>query len=529
MKRFNTQLLSLFLLLQTFYAHSQNNKLVGEAEETMFAATQYMVEEVSTNGGYLWNYLPDFSRQWGEMEAYKTMIWLQHPGTISMGQLFLDAYEATGDEYYYEAAEKAARAIIWGQSQEGGWNYMIDFAGERSLKNWYKTIGKNGWRLEEFQHYQGNCTFDDDVTSDAAKFLLRIYLTKFDPAYKPALDKAIDFILESQYPLGGWPQRYPLKHGSPQEDYLEYTSYYTFNDDVTWENTHFLIMCYLTLGDGRFMDPINRGMNFYIISQDASGGWGQQLDMNLKAAEARTYELPALLPGTTFGNAMLLLEFYKLTGDKKFLNPVPHAIKWLEEMKLPEDETEDGRYTHPTFVEVGTNKPVYVHRKGSNVKYGYYYSDYNGDNMLRHYRGKTNLPMEMLKEEYDRLASLPVEEATKDSPFTIEPFIEEGTPQDFYNLNRTRREDKVTEDDVKEIIKSLDEKNRWLAKHMMTSNPYIGEGVKQELTDKYASTLVGDETDTSPYRDTTDQDYLSTYIYIRNMQTLINYIETNKK
>ena len=90
--------------------------------------------------------------------------------------------------------------MIWGQSNEGGWNYMIDFAGDRSLKKWYATIGKNGWRLEEFQHYYGNSTFDDDVTSDAARFLLRLYLEKVDPKYKPALDKAINFILKSQYP-----------------------------------------------------------------------------------------------------------------------------------------------------------------------------------------------------------------------------------------------------------------------------------------------------------------------------------------
>ncbi len=177
-------------------------RLRAEAVETMLEATRYMVEKVSTNGGYVWYYLPDLSRRWGEMEAYKTMIWLQHPGTISMGHLFIEAYQATGDDYYYQSARKAANALIWGQSQEGGWNYLIDFAGDRSLKAWYNTIGKNGWRLEEFQHYYGNATFDDDITSDAARFLLRMYLEKFDPAYKPPLDKAIHFILESQYPDG---------------------------------------------------------------------------------------------------------------------------------------------------------------------------------------------------------------------------------------------------------------------------------------------------------------------------------------
>ena len=121
---------------------AQSKKLQEEAKQTMLKATKFMVEEVSYNGGYVWNYLPDFSRQWGEMEAYKTMIWLQNPGTIAMGNMFIESYHTTGDEYYYQAAEKAAAAVIWGQSHEGGWHYMIDFAGDRSFKKWYSTIGK---------------------------------------------------------------------------------------------------------------------------------------------------------------------------------------------------------------------------------------------------------------------------------------------------------------------------------------------------------------------------------------------------
>lgn len=195
------------LLMLTFIYNpmvsAQSGNLSADARQTMLEATKFMVEEVGMNGGYLWNYLPDMSRQWGEMEAYDTMIWVQPPGTVSMAHTFLDAFQATGEEYYYAAAEKAIEALIWGQSEHGGWNYFIDFAGDRSMKEWYNTIGKNGWRLEEFQYYYGNSTFDDDVTSDAARVILRMYLEDFDPKYKPALDKAIEFILESQYPLGG--------------------------------------------------------------------------------------------------------------------------------------------------------------------------------------------------------------------------------------------------------------------------------------------------------------------------------------
>ncbi len=525
----SNKLLIVFLILcgQAIAQGPQTStELENRIKQTMLGATQYMVEEVSTNGGYLWNYLPDFSRRWGEMEAFKTMIWVQHPGTASMGHVFLDAYSATGDEYYYEAAEKAAAALIWGQSNEGGWNYIIDFAGDRSLKHWYDTIGKNGWRLEEFQHYYGNSTFDDDVTSNAARFLLRLYLQKMDPAYKPALDKAIDFILESQYPLGGWPQRYPLKYDFVKKGLPDYSSFYTFNDDVIWENINFLIQCYLTLGEQRFLDPIRRGMNFYMITQHGSGAWGQQYNMELEPTGARTYEPPALMPRTTYGNAMLLMRFYEHTGDRKFLARVPDAINWLENARLPEDMTEGGEYTHPLFVDIDTNEPIFVHRKGSNVVHGYYYYDNNADDPIGHYGAgnRSTLDIGSLWQEYERLNNLSPEEATKNSPIKVGTFNQEGTPQNYYDLNP--RSSSVVPDtaEVREIINSLDNQNRWLVKNVRTSNPYIGDGQNQELTDEYATTYVGDETDTSPYEDTSEQEYISTGAYIQNMNLLINYL-----
>lgn len=495
--------------------------------ETMLKATEFMVENTSINGGYVWYYTPDFSRQWGEMEAYKTMIWLQHPGTISMGHVFLDAYKVTQNEYYYVAAEKAARAIIWGQSHEGGWNYMIDFAGDRSLKQWYNTIGKNGWRLEEFQHYYGNSTFDDDVTTDAARFLLRLYLVKLDPSYKPALDKATEFILKSQYPNGGWPQRYPLRYDYEKQGFPDYSSFYTFNDDVIWENINFLTQCYLVLGEERFLDPIYRGMDFYRISQDTCGAWGQQINMKMEVASARTYEPAAFLPSATFENAMLLIKFYQLTGDEKFLKGVPSAIKWLQETKLPEEKIE-GHRTYPTFVDVKTNKPIYVHRKGSNVKYGRYYIDENDTNLLSHYYGKTFVNLQELIDTYENVLKLSKEELTKDSPLLPQQFLFEGTPQSYYDLNRYVSNFKVDDDKIIQVIKELDEKNRWLSGYAFISNPYRGDGKKTELTESYATTRVGDETDTSPYPDDSGTKYISTGTYIRNMKLLINFIQSTQ-
>ena len=527
MKLVSLVILSVTLSTTGLSAQS-GSKLPQEAEQTMLKATRFMVEKVSTNGGYLWYYTPDLSRRWGEMEAYKTMIWLQNPGTTSVGHMLLDAYRATGDEYYYQAAAKAANAIVWGQSSEGGWNYVIDFAGDKSLKQWYNTIGKNGWRLEEFHHYYGNSTYDDNITSNAARFLLRMYVIKMDPAYKPALDKAISFILKSQYPIGAWPQRYPLMYDFTKEGHPDYTSYYTYNDDVIWQNIHFLIQCYLTLGEQRFLDPIKRAMNFYLISQDGSGGWGQQMDMNLETAGARTYEPKALLPRNTTAIVLQLLEFYQFTGDRKFLNPIPAAIHWLEQTVLPADKTENGRYTHAKFLELGTNKPLYPHRKGSNVKYGYYYVDGSDENLLSHYGGKSYIDIQELKNEYKRVSSMTAEEATRNSPLKEEAFNGVGIPQSYYDISYERNTKIPDESAVRTIIQSLDKENRWLVKHGMTSNPYIGDGKKQEPIDAYVKTMVGDETDTSPYRDPSDNEYISTGDYVKNMNGLINYVESTK-
>jgi PelA/Pel-15E family pectate lyase len=508
---------------------AQKETLAQKVEQTMVNATKFMADSVSYNGGYVWYYLPDLSRRWGEMEAYKTMIWTQDGGTVSVGHMLLDAYRATHNEYFYEVAAKTAAALIWGQSTNGGWNYMMDFAGDRSLKNWYSTIGKNGWRLEEFQHYYGNDTYDDDVSSDAARFLLRMYLEKFDPKYKPALDKAIRFMLNSQYPNGGWPQRYPLKYDFNKAGHPDYTSFYTFNDDVIWENVNFLIQCYVTLGDETLLEPINRGMDFYLLSQRGNGAWGQQYNMQMEVAGARTYEPAAYLPRATYANSFLLMKFYQYTGDRRYLARIPEAIKWLEKVRLPEAMTQNGRYTHPLFVEVGTDKPIFVHRKGSNVAYGYYYVDSSDAKLLGHMQGKGKLDLQRLKDEYARISALPLHEATKGSPLIPAEFKGEGTPQTYYSLSRGNSFAAIVPDaGIRAIIGSIDSRNRWLVPHVMISNPYIPNSENKEPTDQYASTNVGDKSDTSPYRDTTDQLYISTPEYIKNMNTLIRYLASGK-
>src|SRR4051812_40639271 len=134
-------------------------------------AAVFMDQKVSTRGAYVWSYLAaDRNKCWGEMEAYPTMAWMQPTGTPSVGHCLLDAYQATGDKTFYKAAVRTAEVMKEAQHPAGGWNYIHDLQGERSLKKWYETVGINGWRLEEFQHYYGNATFDDATTAVSSQF-----------------------------------------------------------------------------------------------------------------------------------------------------------------------------------------------------------------------------------------------------------------------------------------------------------------------------------------------------------------------
>ena len=486
-----------------------------EIEATMKRATRFMVEKVSTRGGYVWSYLPDMSRRWGEIEAKPSMIWVQPPGSATMGHLFLDAYHATGDEYYYQAAEKVAGALIWGQHRSGGWNYFIDFAGPSSTKHWYETIGKNAWRMEEFHHYADNGTFDDIGTSEAAQFLLRLYLEKQDPKYRPALERAVNFVLDSQLSNGGWPQRWPY-----DPTYPEYQGYITFNDNVAAENVKFLTMVYQYLGDTRVLEPIRRGMEIYLLTQQPApqAGWALQHTPDLKPAAARSYEPLALATHTTASNVEQLMNFYRATGDRRYLARIPEALAWLEMVRLPEPR--NGR-SHPTYVETGTNRPIYVHRRGSNVVNGEYYWDYNPEATLGHYSAFRNVDVAKLRREYEALLRTDPAELARKSPLLApDP---PPLPRYFVSGGLTGSDLNAGQRDASpgDLIRSLNREGWWPTPLVATSNLYIGPGSPTPAPGDYRTTHVGDASDTSPYPTNNPVTGISTSAYIANMARLI--------
>jgi PelA/Pel-15E family pectate lyase len=430
-------LLALRVLLAVSPALGQPT--ADEVRSAMKFATEFMMGEVSYKGGFLAHYSEDLSRQWGEVPARRTMVWVQEPGTVGVGRLFLDTYTLTGDPYYRRMLDRVCAALIAGQRPEGGWHYLIDFD-PAGIEEWYREVGCKAWGWEEFYHWDDNSTFDDDVSAGAAEFLLDVYEATLDPVFKESVLKALDFILRSQYPMGGWPQRYPLRPG--------YSSYYTFNDGVMIGNIEVLWKAHRFFGDERYREAALRGMFFYQISQyrEPQAGWSQAHDLDLVPAGARSYEPKGLSTGTTTSNIRDLETFYRMTGDRRFLRSIPAAIEWLEGSVLPKGHSEEG-HTHAEFVELETNRPLYAHREGTCVEDGRYWVDCEPGNFPGHYGMQVKLDLETIRAEYRRYHEMTPEQARAEYEASLhtEPVLPRVTPEE-----------------VRIILESLDPRGAWV-------------------------------------------------------------------
>ena len=457
----------------------------------MKKTADFMVNTVSNSGGYLYKYSEDLSRQWGEIPARKTQIWTQPPGTPSVGMMYLEAYKVTGAPEFLDYSERAADALIRGQHPAGGWHYLIDFD-MPGLLEWYDDVASKCWGWEEYYHYYDNCTFDDNVTTLATHFLMDLYMTTLDPKYRIPLLKAIDFILESQYPNGGWPQRYPLKYDYPHHGHPDYTSYYTFNDNVIQGNIYFLLDAWDKLGNEEYKKAAYRGMDFLIISQLPSpqAGWGQQYNMDMESVASRAYEPASVMPGQTVQCIRDLQTFYKITGNKKYLRGIPNAIEWLKNSYLPDNHKQNDRVTHATFYELGTNRPLYVHREGRSIETGRYWVDYEPKNFPGHYGMQTSINVDAIKKEYERVNSLSLEEAIAEYQST---------------KNRKPSVRNVDPKAVEKLIKDMDKRGAWI--ETLSIPDYI------DLVHNPRRTLEG----------------INTGTFIRNMRTLIDYLQNIKK
>jgi hypothetical protein len=349
--------------------------LRDQARSAVAHASDYL-RSISTEGGYLWRYSPDLKNRLGEEVATPTQIWVQPPGTPTIGEVFLRVYAVTRAPRDLEAARAAALALVRGQLESGGWDYLVEFDPAKRA-NWaFRSDAKGGTPAAAAHDVS---TYDDDNTQSALRFLLafvdeaKLLPDARDASIRESLAYGLHKLLEAQYPNGGWPQRwsgaahdaathpvlkasYPKEYPREQPD-ANYMGHYTLNDDTQSDAIRTLLDAHQRTGRPEYLKAAKRGGDFLLLAQmpEPQPVWAQQYDAAMHPAWARAFEPPSVTSNESAQVVELLLDLHLTTGDQRYLDPIPRALAWFKRSALS-----PGLWAR--LYELQTNRPIYGDR-----------------------------------------------------------------------------------------------------------------------------------------------------------------------
>ncbi len=383
----------LLLALSSSFVFSADRPDPAVVTAAMKKAVTYAHTHLAREGGYASSY--DKDGKIGEVEHAKspTVISIQPPGTTTMGLAMLKAYQATGDDVFLTAAKDAAKSLLKCQLASGGWDSDFDFNPEK-VKQYYLRSNLDAGDKEQGKR-RNSTTLDDNKTESALLFLLEMVhepACKDDAELKRCTKIAFDALLAAQAPIGAWPQQFsgpadptaPVLKASYPETWsrtfpaIKYTSFYTLNDNNLQQIAKVLFRAYELEKDERYLAALKKLGEFFLLAQmpEPQPVWAQQYDRDMHPVWARKFEPPSVTGNESLGAMEVLHQLWVVTGDDKYLKPIPSALAWFERSKLP-----DG--THARFYELQTNKPLFF------VKDTYVLT-YDDGNMPTHYSFKTS-------------------------------------------------------------------------------------------------------------------------------------------
>ena len=133
---------------------------------------------------------------------------LTAPRRAPSGGDFKSSEEAAPAWYGAEEAGRLADAILSYQAPCGGWSKHTGYAeGPRRPGMLFTSQNEPGQR----SHYLA--TFDNGATTSQIWFLARVWQATGREDCRAAVLRGLDYVIEAQYPNGGWPQVYPLEGG----------------------------------------------------------------------------------------------------------------------------------------------------------------------------------------------------------------------------------------------------------------------------------------------------------------------------
>ena len=285
----------------------------------------------------------------------------------------------------FYASDEAIRIgdnVLLYQRNTGGWRQNIDMA--RPLSQSDKT------KLRKAKSRKDS-TLDNRATHTQMRYLAKVYNATKLERFKQAFLKATDYLLEAQYPNGGWPQTYPSLRG--------YSKYITFNDgamigamsilrDIASKKPE-----YAFVGEDRRRraeKAVQKGIECILKCQIVVDGqltaWCQQHDdKTLEPRPARSFEPLAITGGESAGVVKFLMSIDN--PDPKIIEAVQGAVAWFDRVRLTgirqidkPDESLEGGYdkvivkdaTAPPiwarFYQLRTNRPLFRGRDGR-IKY----------------------------------------------------------------------------------------------------------------------------------------------------------------
>lgn len=450
-------------------------ELPEQARRALAKGGAFYRGKVARHGGYVYYASEDLSQRWGEGTATPDTLFVQPPGTPTVGMAYLKAWHATRDPIYREAAQETAGALVYGQLASGGWTQVIHFAADKRMGKYRN--GKGGsWNVS---------SLDDGQTQAALQMLLRTdqALEGKDGAIHEAAQFGLDALLKAQFANGAFPQvwigpvpaRPVVKAAYPDYDWKtegrvkNYWDHYTLNDNLAGSVCDTLIEAHQITRDARCLAAIARLGDFLILAQmpDPQPGWCQQYNEQMMPMWARKFEPPAISGYESQDVMRTLIKIARHTGDKKYLAPIPRALAYFKTCVLA-----DGRVAR--FYELKTNKPLYMDRA--------YQLTYDDADVPAHYGWKQTAHFEAIEREYQAAHSAQAGGEWKKAA------VGSGEIP------------KQLEDAVRKIVREQDEQGRWVS-------TYAGEK------------LVGQPKFRDGFR------YISSEVFSRNVETLAEYLQ----